>query len=230
MAGQLEVRFAPGFVHATDPDHPEYGTLTYTPGQLLPGGCVMRSPRVRRCSPRARACSRSGRPRRAGSGEHPSPRALLLRPPHHPDTIRRRVRARRIVRGMQEIAVGHLARGWGAVPARGGAAARCLAGLGRYVVGPASVALDVLAAVSLGTGAAVGSGRPRGYAKPTWVRCPGRLRRPARGVSRPRCPRGFRDAHAETRGGPPSGVAGLPVYVLACSPATFSTLRARSPR
>jgi hypothetical protein len=230
MAGQLEVRFAPGFVHATDPDHPEYGTLTYTPGQLLPGGCVMRSPRVRRCSPRARACSRSGRPRRAGSGEHPSPRALLPRPPHHGPDAQRRFPASLALSAGHVPGAGWCLGGWGAVPARGGAAARCLAGLGRYVVGPASVALDVLAAVSLGTGAAVGSGRPRGYAKPTWVRCPGRLRRPARGVSRPRCPRGFRDAHAGTRGGPPSGVAGLPVYVLACSPATFSTLRARSPR
>jgi len=31
-----EMRFAPGYVHAEDPEHPEFGTLTFTPGQLLP--------------------------------------------------------------------------------------------------------------------------------------------------------------------------------------------------
>ena len=38
MAGPVvyhdQMRFAPGFVHAVDPEHPEFGTLTYTPGQL----------------------------------------------------------------------------------------------------------------------------------------------------------------------------------------------------
>jgi hypothetical protein len=32
----MAARLAPGYVHAEDPEHPEYGTLTFTPGQLLP--------------------------------------------------------------------------------------------------------------------------------------------------------------------------------------------------